>query len=120
MNTKITLLAIASMALVFAIIFGALAIVFYNRFGTINVFKVANGIYSVVGTDIGGVRISTDPTVFIAKPDPELLDKHMDTLGYERIGEEQPGRIIVYSDGTKEHRILYIQYKYYSLWKWKD
>lgn len=91
-----------------------------DKFGTPNVFSSVSGFLRVMNTDVQAISIQESPQIMIAEPDAELLDRHMEALGYERVDEKQLGTMIVFSNGTDEQRIMYSQNKYYSLWKWQE
>lgn len=102
------------------LLIGAALFVSYDKFGTVNVFSSVSGVLRVMNTDAQAVTIQESPQIIIADPDAELLDRHMETLGYERVDEKQLGALIVFSNGTEEQHIMYSQNKYYSLWKWQE
>lgn len=102
------------------LLIGSALLISYDKFGTANVFSSVAGYLRVRNTDAQAVVIQEDPQIMIAEPDMELLDRHMDALGYERVDEKQLGGLIVFSNGTDEQRIMYSQNKYYSLWKWQE
>uniref|UniRef100_UPI00405681B1 hypothetical protein n=1 Tax=Agathobacter sp. TaxID=2021311 RepID=UPI00405681B1 len=107
-------------SLAIILLVGSALLVSYNKFGTVNIFSAVSGYIRVMNTDAQAVTIQENPQIMIADPDMELLDRHMDTLGYERVDEKQLGGLIVFSNGTDEQRIMYSQNKYYSLWKWQE
>ena len=99
---------------------GSALLISYDKFGTANVFSSVAGYLRVRNTNAQAVVIQEDPQIMIADPDADLLDRHMETLGYERVNEKQLGGLLVYSNGADEQRIMYSQNKYYSLWKWQE
>lgn len=108
-----------SVCLAVLLLIGTALFVSYDKFGTVNVFSSVSGVLRVMNTDAQAATIQESPQIMIAEPDAELLDRHMEALGYERVDEKQLGALIVFSNGTDEQRIMYSQNKYYSLWKWQ-
>ena len=102
------------------LLIGSVLLISYDKFGSVNVFSSFGAYLRVVNTDAQAIVIQENPQIMIADPDMELLDRHMDTLGYERVNEKQLGGLLVYSNGADEQRIMYSQNKYYSLWKWQE
>ena len=102
------------------LLIGSALLISYDKFGTANVFSSVAGYLRVRNTNAQAVVIQEDPQIMIADPDADLLDRHMETLGYERVNEKQLGGLLVYSNGADEQRIMYSQNKYYSLWKWQE
>lgn len=101
------------------LLIGTALFVSYDKFGTVNVFSSVSGVLRVMNTDAQAVTIQESPQIMIAEPDAELLDRHMEALGYERVDEKQLGALCVFSNGSDEQHIMYSQNKYYSLWKWQ-
>ena len=102
------------------VLIGSVLFMFYDKFGTANVFSAALGLLRVTNTNADAVVIREEPQIMIAKPDIELLDRHMETLGYNRVEDKQLGAMLVFSNGVKEQNIMYSQNKYYSTWEWKE
>lgn len=111
---------IVSMCLIIVLLIGSVLLISHNKFGTVNIFSAASGYFRVVNTDAQAVTIQEDPRIIIAEPGADLLDRHMETLGYERIDKKQQGALCVFSNGEDEQHILYSQNKYYSLWEWQE
>lgn len=109
-----------SICLAVVLLIGSVFLVSYDKFGTANIFAAANAYLRVTNTNADAVSIQENPQIMIAKPNTELLDRHMDALGYERVEEKQLGALIVYSNGTDEQTILYSQNKYFSKWEWQE
>lgn len=102
------------------LLIGSALLVSYDKFGTVNVFSSVAGYLRVRNTDAQAVVIQEDPQIMIADPDADLLDRHMETLGYKRVDEKQLGALCVFSNGTDEQHVMYSQNKYYSLWEWQE
>lgn len=102
------------------LLIGSALLVSYDKFGTVNVFSSVAGYLRVRNTDAQAVVIQEDPQIMIADPDADLLDRHMETLGYKRVDEKQLGSLCVFSNGTDEQHVMYSQNKYYSLWEWQE
>lgn len=102
------------------LLIGSALLVSYDKFGTVNVFSSVAGYLRVRNTDAQAVVIQEEPQIMIAEPDAELLDRHMEALGYERVDKKQLGGLHVFSNGNDEQRIMYSQNKYYSLWEWQE
>lgn len=102
------------------LLIGSPLLISYVKFGTVNVFSSISGYLRVVNTDAQAVVIQDNPKIMIADPDADLLDRHMEALGYERVDEKQMGGLYVFSNGNDEQLIMYSQNKYYSLWEWQE
>lgn len=111
---------IISVCFAVALFIGSALLISYDKFGTVNVFSSVAGYLSVMNTDAQAVVIQDNPQIIIAEPDADLLDRHMETLGYERAEEKQLGGLHVFSNGNDEQCIMYSQNKYYSLWEWQE
>ena len=116
---KKTIIIISVFLVIVSLIVSAL-LISYDKFGTINLFSAVNDYFRVVNTNAQAVTIQKDPQIIIADPDESLLDRHMETLGYERVEDKQLGTVCVFTNGTDEQRIMYSQNKYYSLWQWQQ
>lgn len=114
-TTKIIFVCFAVVLLI-----GSALLISYNKFGTVNVISSVSGYLSVMHTDAQAATIQDNPRIMIAEPDAELLDRHMETLGYERVDEKQLGALCVFSNGKDEQCIMYSQNSHYSLWKWQE
>ncbi len=111
---------IVSICLAVVLLISSVFLVSYDKFGTANVFAAANAFYRVTNTNADAITVKEHPQIMIAKPGIELLDRHMEALGYERVEEKQLGALIVYSNGSDEQSILYSQNKYFSKWEWQE
>lgn len=111
---------ISCICLAVVLLISSALLVSYDKFGTANVFSSVAGYLRVRNTNAQAVVIQEDPQIMIADPDADLLDRHMETLGYERVDEKQLGGLCVFSNGNDEQRIMYSQNKYYSLWEWQE
>lgn len=117
---KKKIIIIVSVCLAVALLIGSALLVSYDKFGTVNVFSSFSGYLRVMNTDAQAVVIQDNPQIMIAEPDADLLDRHMEALGYERVDEKQLGALCVFSNGSDEQHIMYSQNKYYSLWEWQE
>lgn len=111
---------ISCICLAVVLLISSALLVSYDKFGTANVFSSVAGYLRVRNTNAQAVVIQEDPQIMIADPDADLLDRHMETLGYKRVDEKQLGALCVFSNGTDEQRVMYSQNKYYSLWEWQE
>ena len=111
---------ISCICLAVVLLIGSALFISYDKFGTVNIFSTVAGYLRVRNTDAQAVVIQEEPRIMIAEPEQELLDRHMETLGYERVDEKQLGGLCVFSNGNDEQRIMYSQNKYYSLWEWQE
>lgn len=116
MKKKITIISIC---IAVVLLIGSAILVSYAKFNTVNFIASAKGVIRITSTDTKTVIIKESPKVIIAKPNNDLLDEYMSSIGYEEVEDERLGAVRVYSNGKEKQHILFSVNGYYSVWKWQ-
>lgn len=92
----------------------------YHYFHIFNPLVVSKGLYQVVVSEKDYVQIKDYPKVIIANSDM-LLEDYMQELGYSEIKTDEADSCIREFQ-IAEHQTYISQkdYKYYSLWEWRE